>query len=121
MTVNSIDLARLIRLPSDFDDTGVIDLAASVRAEYLTGVGLSAGKLDAIELLLAAHFAVLTEERGGLKRHSVDDAAETYREIDPKQVGLRATRFGQQAVMLDTSQTLLTMATEAGSAELRVV
>ncbi len=121
MTVNSIDLAALVNLPGDFDDSGVINLAATIRTEYLTGVGLSTGKLNAIELLLAAHFAVLAEERGGIKRHSVDDVAETYREIDPKQMGFRTTRFGQQAVALDTSQTLLTMATKFGAAELRVI
>jgi len=121
MAVSSADLAKLIRLPADFDDAGVISLAASIRSEYLAASGLSVGKLDTIELLLAAHFAVLAEERGGLKRQSIKDTSETYREIDPKQIGLRSTRFGQQAVMLDTSQTLLTMATKFGSAELRVV
>ncbi len=108
-------------LPLDFDSAGVIALAATIRTEYLASSGLSSAKLDAIELQMAAHFTILAEERGGLKRKSLGEASETYREIHPRLIGFQSTRYGQQAIMLDTSGTLSTMINEKGHAELRVV
>lgn len=79
--------------------------------------------LKQIETYLAAHFATLATERGGLRKQQIGESSETYTSISEKFMGFLTTRFGQQAVALDKSGTLAEMAA-AGSvlkAEFRVV
>ena len=81
-----------------------IDTANLIVTENLVGLGHSDGRLKQIELYLAAHFVAITEERGGLVRSATGDDAETY--SDPKGKGFESTRYGQQAMALDTTGTL---------------
>ena len=85
----------------------------------LLSYGHSTDLLRIIELYLAAHFVCLTEEKGGLVRSSTGDGAETYSDIYSE--GLKSTRFGQQALALDTSGALARISTTTLKAELRVV
>lgn len=80
----------------------------------LQGKGLPSDLSDQIILYLAAHFAVLTTESGGLKRSKLSEADESYRIPGDKDTGLSFTRFGQQAMLLDTSGTLAGLSTNKG-------
>ncbi len=96
------------------DTTPFIATAQLIADEGLAGKGLSAARLDQIVLYLAAHFVCITEEKGGLTSDKLGDATEQYRQPSARERGLMATRFGQQAMMLDTSGTLAAISTNAG-------
>ncbi len=81
--------------------------------------GHSERMLEKIELYLAAHFVALTEEQGGITRSKLGDADESFANIYDK--GFKATRFGQQALALDTSGILNNIAALSLKAEFRVV
>lgn len=72
---------------------------------------LSAEELAAIEVYLAAHFFYLSLREGPLAAETIDNTSERYHNIYSK--GLNATRFGQQAVMLDPTGVLAVMADKA--------
>lgn len=89
--------------------------------EELVGSGLSAGRLTQIEMYLAAHFATLAKEKGGLVRTSAGESAETYHDINSRFQGLTSTRFGQQAIALDPTGILVSQGSGGMKAEFRVV
>lgn len=99
--------------------TPFIESATLMVDETLTDKGLSTGRLKQIELYLAAHFCAITEEKGGLIVSKVGDAVERYTEEYGQ--GLALTRFGQQAILLDTSGTLGVASTSNPLAVFRVV
>ena len=70
----------------------------------LLAEGHSAATLKQIELYLATHFVAITEERGGLIRSEYGDAEEWLSDIYGS--GLKSTRYGQTALLLDTSGVL---------------
>ena len=96
-----------------------IDDAHLIVNETLLARGLTEERLKLIEKYLAAHLVALTEERGGLVRFKVGDSSEEY-QLD-KGAGIAQTRYGQQAIDLDTTGTLRAMSRKKGQAELRVV
>src|SRR5689334_10376903 len=109
MTMTASELRKLIEVPADKRDSDLqpfLDAAALVRSEDLAGSGLSSNRLDQIELYLAAHFAVLSLENGGVTQSRYGQSSESYRTPDSKEVGLNATRFGQLVLSLDTSGVL---------------
>lgn len=87
-----------------------IQAATLLVDEKLAGKGLSEDLLKTLELFLAAHFAVLSIERGGLTVMKVGDALEEYQMRDIKAFGLASTRFGQQAIVMDPTNTLASLA-----------
>ena len=89
--------------------------------EDLAGAGLSQARLDLIATYMGAHFATVTFERGGLTRQKAGESADTYKTGLDSDQGYLLTRFGQQAVALDTSGTLALNATPMQKAEFRVV
>ena len=103
------------------DTTAIIDTAHLVVEEQLVPAtpALTAAMLVKIELYLAAHFVALTEERGGLLRSSTGESAETVADVYSE--GFRSTRYGQQAIALDTTGTLTVLSNQKLSAEFRVV
>lgn len=108
----------MVPVPADKEDTDLqpyADMAALVRAEDLTGSGLTSARLDQIEICLAAHFAIIGLEYGGLSASRAGSGADTYKPIDPKSIGYSSTRWGQQALTLDTSGFLA----QKGNAKLR--
>lgn len=71
----------------------------------LTGTGtISNATLKFIELMLAAHFTLLTVENGPLAKKMVGDASEGYHHV--YKGGFLSTRFGQQAVAMDPTGIL---------------
>jgi len=99
--------------------TTMIDAASLVVSESLVGKGLSDDRLKLIELYLAAHFVAITEEKGGLTGQKQGDAEDTFQL--PVGMGYKLTRFGQQALQLDTTGTLLSQSQTGASAQFRVI
>ena len=98
------EVRQLITLKDTQDSTPFIETANSIVDAKLLTSGLSDTTLRQIELYLAAHFSSLAFERGAPKRIRIGESVEEfYQDIGP---GFRQTRFGQMAVVLDTSGTL---------------
>lgn len=87
-----------------------IQVATLLVDERLSGKGLSDNMLKTLELFLAAHFATLSLERGGLTVKEVGDAREEYQLLGQNNFGLASTRFGQQAISMDATNTLASLA-----------
>lgn len=126
MPVPPSDLRAFADLPpvSIVPDTTLdlfCDMAALIRTETLASAGLSAARLDLIELNLAAHYAIVSIERGGLTAQAVGQSNEHFHLISDKVYGLASTRFGQQALALDTSNSLTGMASSPLKALFTVV
>ena len=86
----------------------------------LATAGLSAAVLAEVELYLSAHFTAIVEEKGGLIKEMMGDSSDTYADKFTKGLGL--TRFGQMAMVLDTTGTLARLSANAGmKAEFRIV
>lgn len=98
-----------------------IDTANLLVNEELASSGLSADRLKQVELYLAAHFAIVTLERGGLTRQKIGESEDFYQSWTNTELGLQSTRYGQQASMLDTSGKLAALAKGTLRAEFRVV
>lgn len=94
-----------------------IDVALNFVASTLTGSGLSQATLDYIALYLACHFAVLTAQKGPMMEDRIGEVTERYHNIYGK--GLLATRFGQQAIALDTTGTLSALASSVTNPTLK--
>jgi hypothetical protein len=88
-----------------------IAVADLIVTEDLAGSTLTTARKTQIELYLAAHFVQLSEYQGPLAADSLGEATERYHDIYA--AGLRATRFGQQAIALDTSLVLTKLADAA--------
>lgn len=105
------DVQKLLDSASE-DVTLFVIMASTVVDEFLASSTLSAAVLALIETFLAAHFALLATERGSLAEKTLGEAREKYHNI--YKAGFNATRFGQQAIILDTTGTLAGM---SGAAE----
>lgn len=103
------------------DLTTFIDTAHLLVNEELASAGLSADRLKQIELYMAAHFAIVTLERGGLTRQKIGESEDFYQAWTNAELGLQATRYGQQASMLDSSGKLAALAKGTLRAEFRVI
>lgn len=97
------------------------EAAELVVAEDLAGAGHSTARLDLIAKYMSAHFATVSFERGGLTRQKVGESADTYKTGLDSDQGYMLTRFGQQAVSLDSSGILALNAAPRQKAEFRVV
>lgn len=101
-----------------------IDAANLLVNEELSASGLSDDRKKIIELYLAAHFTTITLEKGGLLRKKIGDAEEEYQAFNSRNIqvlGLTATRFGQQALLLDTSGKLGALSAKPVKAQFKVV
>lgn len=103
------------------DVTVFIQTANLVVSEELVGKGLSDARLKQIELYLAAHYGCLAGEKGGITREKVGESEIGYRQDFKSSPNLSMTRYGQQALALDTSGSLAKMDAPKGKAEFRVV
>lgn len=106
-------------IKTSFDVDPFIATAGLLVDESLVGQGMSEERLKTIELWLSAHFVAVTEERGALMRSKKGDSDEDY-EIKVG-TGLNMTRFGQQAIALDSSGVLADEAMTLRIAQFRVV
>ena len=91
-------------LDVSFDTTPFIVTAELVVTEELEDKGLSADRLKQIVLWLAAHYVTIDVEKGGLRAEVIGEARETF--AVKSGVGIQSTRYGQQAVALDTTGRL---------------
>ncbi len=105
---DSVVLANMIDTANLFIDTHLVPNGTH-----------TAAVLAKIELYLAAHFVALTEEQGGLTRSKFGDADESFANIYEQ--GFKSTRFGQQALAIDTTGILNSIATSRLKAEFRVI
>lgn len=117
--VTVAEVKAIIDVEDDRDVSPFIELATLLVDENLASAGLSAARLKQIELYLSAHYTAVTVERGALSVSKLGDALETYKG-DYTQ-GLNLTRYGQQAITLDTSGTLAAMSTPTKHGLFRVV
>lgn len=94
--------------------TSFIATANAIYNNVLQSKGLSDDIGKQVVIYLAAHFWCLTYERGGLKMEQMSVAQEQYKITGDNSEGLRYTRFGQQAMLLDPSGALAGLATNNG-------
>ncbi len=115
------DVRELV--PNGAEDNVILNnyivTANAIVDTYLLTAGLSAAILIEIEKYLAAHFTAIFEEKGGLVKVEIDDATDEYADI--YSAGYNSTRFGQQAIVLDSSGTLANLGTGKLKALFRVV
>jgi hypothetical protein len=111
------DVRAYVDVPADVVTTSYINVASVVSEAYLSGKGLSEPILTQIEIFLAAHFATLAVERGGLTREQQGQSSQSYQMLSTRQTGFASTRFGQQAIALDASGTLAAV----GSTHLKAI
>lgn len=104
MTVTVDDVKTIY--PTQADLTGYLATAQTLVSEQLSGKGLTDATLDQITIYLTAHFAVIGLEHGGMRAKRMGEASESYKTPGDKDLGLKATLFGQQALLFDTSGTL---------------
>ncbi len=115
--VTKEEVKELIK--TNLDVGPFISTAGLLIDEALVGQGMSDARLKTIELWLSAHFVAVAEERGALMGSDKGDSAEVYKIIVG--TGLNMTRFGQQAISLDTSGVLADQASTMKSAQFRTV
>ncbi len=117
--VTSSEVKGLIK--TSFDVDPFIATSNLLVDESLVGQGLSDARLTQIELWLAAHFTAVAEERGALLASDKGDSEEEYGLKVGE--GLNMTRFGQQALLLDTTGILADIgsSTSVKKAQFRVV
>jgi len=111
-----------VRAICDLDETvslqPFIDTASLLVDEDLSGSGYSTARLKQLELYLAAHFACLNDPR----LVEMGTGADRIKfEAGPMGAGLRSTRYGQQALLLDTAGTLARLAEGAQRARFEVL
>lgn len=120
MTVADTDVKGIFI--TELDTTPFINAATLIVNEevipkFTANISLSPARLDLITLYLAAHFAAITDQSGGRVRSKVGDTEEDYIPIssyrEPLQ-GFRMTRYGQQAMVFDTTGALAGMSASAG-------
>lgn len=126
MAVTASDLRAYADLPpvEIVPDTTLmlfINQAQMIIDEDFADVSLTQARADAITLNLAAHFSAIGLEKGGLTQQIVGKSEERYIGINNKNSGLALTRFGQQALALDTTGTLSKYATSPVKAEFEVI
>ncbi len=115
------DLDVLMDVVEAQDWTPFITTANLIVSEELSGLGHSSDRLTQIEIYLAAHFATLSKNGGGIVRETIGQSATTYRTPSEKLLGFNATVFGQQALALESTGKLLNIGTGTLKAEFYVV
>ena len=117
--VTDADLRKVIDIPTSTDTSVFIGVANRYVDAHLLPEGLTEAELTDIELFLAAHFAALTVERGGLTSEKIGDTEESYANV--YKAGIHSTRYGQAAIALDTTGKLASMGSGNLKAEFKVV
>lgn len=98
-------------IQTSLDDSNVeefINLANLIVTEDLASLGMSDGRLTEIEKWLSAHF-VSMREKGAREKEKVGQSSSEYKGTLGQ--NLAFTRYGQQAMIIDSSGTLAKMST----------
>lgn len=106
-------------IPTTRDTTSFIETADLIVSENLADKGLSSNRLKQIELYLAAHFVALVEESGNIIKARIGEATEEYN--NKTGMSFEMTRYGQQAIALDTTGTLKAASRVGQNAQFRIV
>lgn len=115
------DLKVLVPMVSDAAAQIFIDSADAIVQEKVISAGYAPRTTYLIELYLAAHFASYSgTEGGGLIRIKVGMSEESYADPTDGQQGIANSRFGLQALALDTAGTLASLAASPVKAEFKV-
>jgi hypothetical protein len=118
--VTSAEVAAII----DYDTTGITDITPFITAANLlvtqvcTDSSLGTDLLKEIERWLAAHFVAVRDPK--LTSQSAGGASDSY-ETNKTGFGLKLTRYGQQAMALDTSGALMAIAEGAKKASMKIL
>lgn len=113
MAVTTDDVKKVY--PTTADLSGYLLTAQVITDNMLSSKGIVQPVLDQITIYMAAHFATIGLEKGGLRNEKMGDAEESYKTPGDKDLGFKATLFGQQALLLDTSGTLSSMGANSQS------
>lgn len=90
-------------VPADADLTPFIDTAHLVVNDNCAASGYSDAKLELLERWLAAHYVCIFDPR--TKSADADGPKEAYEDIKVD-LGFNVTKYGQQALRLDTAGSL---------------
>jgi hypothetical protein len=104
---------------TDKDVGWAVEAATVLVDEHLVGIGISDSMLQRIELFIGAHLAELASAGAGIIRESTGVSSTTWANIYGE--GFRATRWGQQALALDFTGTLVGLTSTKHKAELKLV
>lgn len=115
------DVRALVEMLASVSTTPFITAAAVVSDSLLAGKGLSEELLTQIEIYMAAHFAVLAVEKGGLIKDTRGVSSATYNQASNRLVGFASTKFGQMAMTMDSTGTLTDAQPGSRNAQFRVV
>ena len=92
-------------ITTEIDTTPHINNANTFVTEQLGSSGLSSAVLKMIELYVSAHLVGITIGEGNIKNKRIGESQKTYgTPIDMN--GLKLTKYGETALILDTSGTL---------------
>lgn len=118
-----LDVRAIVDLPATLITTTFITTAVLLVTEELANANLSQDRLDQIKLYLAAHFATITSERGGLASQKIGPSEDRYTQSsrDLPTAGIGSTRYGQQAISLDSSGKLAALGAGAQKARIELV
>ena len=98
-----------------------IAAASSIVEDELTGKGLSAARLKEIERYLSAHFVSIKDtSQGQVVSEKIGDAEVKYTQ-SANAKSLDSSRYGQNAMFLDTSGTLAALGKGNARAQFKVV
>lgn len=89
---------------SDEDITSFITLATTLVSETVTETTLSANRLDLITRYLAAHLIAVSDDELRAASKKIGNTQYNFNEL--LGMGLKSTRYGQMALLLDTSGSL---------------
>ncbi len=119
--VSVLEVEEIIPMAADHRtiEHAFIADANTVVETNLLGLGLRAAVLKMIEKYLAAHFAAITEERGGMLKDKFGDGAVEF--SDNYGEGFKGTRFGQMALSLDSTGTLRSILTSTIDSQFRLI
>lgn len=100
--VTEAEVRAIISLDDSASLTPYIAAANLLVEEKLVSTGMSVARLTQVELWLSAHFAAIGNPQ--IQSETVGPAQVTYQQ--KLGLGLDATMYGQQAIVLDTSGRL---------------
>jgi hypothetical protein len=101
------EVKAIVEVKDDTPVVNYIQTANMLVEETLASSDYSDDRKKQIELYLSAHFVAISVERGGVVRSKDGEAEEYYGNPTSLGGGLKSTRYGQTALVLDTSGYLI--------------
>lgn len=117
LRVDVTELRAILKCGATVDLTVFMNAANVLVDDLLGSSSLSANALKLIETYLAAHLYTLTEERGSLASETFGDSTERYHNV--YKAGFNSTRYGQQALVIDTTGILARESAKADKAAIK--